>query len=180
MNTHHSHYLSLPMSLLDFLPQFSLPFGIEHLLSPAVAKHVAPVASLVFTFVAVYMTTAAAVYMLLWPSIMFFHPKYLPRSRLRASPQLHTELQQSLYGASILALLVYPILYAQRGLFAPAEHLGWSEASLKTVAAVWFACDVAGYIVHRFFHSIPALYELVHSGAHQWIGKEFDSRISLT
>lgn len=167
-----------PMSLLDYLPPFSLPFGVENLLSPAIAKHAAPVLSLVCAFVAVYLTTAVAMYMLLWPSVMFFHPKYLPRSRLRASPQLHTELQQSLYGASVLALLVYPVLHVQHGRFAPSEKLDQTETSLKTVAAVWFASDVAGYVVHRFFHSMPALYELLHSGAHQWIGQK--SALSLS
>lgn len=159
------------MSLLEFLPWFSLPFGSEDRLSPVVAKHVTPVLSLVLALNAIYLLTAVAVYLLLWPSVMFFHPKYLPRSRLRSSPQLHTELQQSLFSATVLGLLVYPVLCAQYGRFAPSEQPGWSNLNLKTLAAVWFACDVVGYAVHRLFHSIQTLYELIHSGAHQWVGE---------
>ncbi|KAF8597186.1 hypothetical protein BDV93DRAFT_562584 [Ceratobasidium sp. AG-I] len=157
------------MSLLELFPQFSLPVGLEHLLSPVIAEHVVPVLSLIFALIAIYLSTAAAIYTFLWPSVMFFHPKYLPRSRLRSSPQLHAELQQSLYSACVLALLTYPILYAQHGRFVPPEQAGRSDVNLKTLAAVWFACDVVGYTVHRFFHLIPALYEVLHSGAHQWI-----------
>jgi sterol desaturase/sphingolipid hydroxylase (fatty acid hydroxylase superfamily) len=159
------------MSLLDILPEISLPAVLQRLLPPNAVRHLQPMIALTTSAVTVYLLTAVALYTLLWPKVLFFHPKYLPRSRLRTVPQVYTELIDSLANIIMVAIMSYPILYAQRGHFVPTDVSVPSSTNVQLAAAVWFACDIVGYIVHRILHSNSILFEYLHKNAHQWPGK---------